>query len=122
MKLNKKLYVSRVLREYTQKDVADMVGVSVPLISQYEKGKTKPTKEIFLKLAVVYNYDKKYTEKIIKELREKKDLSGMTEEEKKERQKQQIKNACKKYYRKNKKKFHQYYLERKKNGTSRNKE
>lgn len=121
MKLNKKLYVSRVLREYTQKEVADMIGISVTAISQYEKGKTRPTKEVFLKLAVIYNFDKKYTDKILKTLREKKDLSGMTEKEKKERQRQQVRNASKKYYKKNKGKFHQYYLERKnKDGASGN--
>lgn len=106
MKLSKKLYISRVLREYTQRDIAKMIGTSAVLICQYEKGKAKPSKDIFLKLAKIYNFDKEYTNKILEELRERKDLTILTEDERKNRKKEQMKRADKKYHLKKGEKIH----------------
>lgn len=47
-----KLKEIRIRRGYTQKDIADIVGVTVAAISRYEKEQRKLDQELIMKLCV----------------------------------------------------------------------
>lgn len=68
--MNKLLYVDEQTRELlsslraerekkklTQKDIGDIVGVKTTTISAYERKKITPTLEVFLKLAMLFEWD-----------------------------------------------------------------
>ena len=119
MKLNNQIYFNRVAKRWSQRYVAEQVGVTASMISLYEKGKNTPSKDVIKKLAELYNVDEQVFLKSLEEVKEYKKLDKMSKKEKEERLRLQQKKARQKYYLKNKKKFHEYYLERKKkNGIS----
>ena len=69
----------RVLRDgagYNQLSIATFLGVDQSLISKFEKGERKPTKEQLIKLADFYNLPKQdllidwFSDKIIYELKD----------------------------------------------------
>lgn len=49
-----KLWIARKCAGYSQKQVADLLGVSLSLISQYEKGRKLPSLGIGLKIEHIY--------------------------------------------------------------------
>lgn len=49
-----KLWIARKCAGYTQKQVAELLGVSLSLISQYEKGGKLPSLPIGLKIEHIY--------------------------------------------------------------------
>lgn len=54
MQLATKLKALREKYGFLQKEVAEGIGVSVPIISNYEKGKKMPSRDTLLKLAKFY--------------------------------------------------------------------
>lgn len=54
MQLATKLKALREKYGFLQKEVAEAIGVSVPIISNYEKGKKMPSRETLIRLAHFY--------------------------------------------------------------------
>lgn len=52
--LNTRLKKLRLKQHYTQKDVADILGVTRATISGYEQGVAEPPADILIKLASIY--------------------------------------------------------------------
>ena len=48
------LTAARVNADKTQREVADLMGVNVSTIANWENGKTSPNVEQFVKLCVIY--------------------------------------------------------------------
>lgn len=53
--MRKLLINMRIKNQYTQKQVAEMIGISQQMISLIETGKRRPTIEIAKKLEVLFN-------------------------------------------------------------------
>lgn len=60
MTLGDKLKDLRIKKSLLQRDVAEGVGISIVMVSQYESGKKKPSRETAIKLADFYNVDISY--------------------------------------------------------------
>ncbi len=60
MTIAEKLKGLRDKKGLFQKDVADGVGVSIVMISQYESGKKKPSRDTIIKLADFFGVDRGY--------------------------------------------------------------
>lgn len=52
--LSERLIEKRRTSGLSQKQVAEMIGISQTMISQYERGERNPSLEVLVKLAVVY--------------------------------------------------------------------
>lgn len=121
MELKEKLYLARVSKRLSLREVAKNIGVSAVCVSMYERGKSRPSKQTFKKLVEFYNVD--FLNNLSdKNLYDKIDIKDLTEEEKAERKRQQMRKASKKYYEKHKEEIKKYYKEynkRRKNGISR---
>lgn len=59
------LWVGRSRIKKTQKEVAEIIGVSKPTISAYETGRTLPSEENLKKLYELYGLDLEKTEDFI---------------------------------------------------------
>lgn len=58
--LNERLRKQREFQKYSQKDVADIIGTSASVISNYESGERTPSIEILIKLAGLYQCSTDY--------------------------------------------------------------
>lgn len=95
-----KLRQARIKSNMTQREVADILGMTYQAISNYERGKTKVESDILVKLCKIYNIsvpdvlsDTSISQKIVTEIKKEEDSSkdlrlqeiincyvGMTEE------------------------------------------
>lgn len=74
--LGNKLKTLRIQRQMTLKDVACRVGVSKSIISAYENGSRRPSYEMLIKLARLFNVTTDYLLGL--EQKKQLDLSGLT--------------------------------------------
>ena len=74
--LGNKLKTLRIQRQMTLKDVACRVGVSKSIISAYENGSRRPSYEMLIKLARLFNVTTDYLHGL--EQKKQLDLSGLT--------------------------------------------
>ena len=74
--LSNKLKTLRIQRQMTLKDVACRVGVSKSIISAYENGSRRPSYEMLIKLARLFNVTTDYLLGL--EQKKQLDLSGLT--------------------------------------------
>lgn len=58
--LGQRLHEQRILKGFSQKQVADAVNVSASIISNYENGERTPSLEILVALARLYNCSTDY--------------------------------------------------------------
>jgi transcriptional regulator with XRE-family HTH domain len=74
--LGNKLKTLRIQRQMTLKDVACRVGVSKSIVSAYENGSRRPSYEMLIKLARLFNVTTDYLLGL--EQKKQLDLSGLT--------------------------------------------
>lgn len=77
--MSERLKNLRTKRNWTQKQVANRIGLAISAVSAYELGTRYPSYDILLKLARLYNVSTDYL--IGKDERQSIDISGLTEEE-----------------------------------------
>ena len=53
--LAKKIKILRITNDWTQKELADMIGVKEYIISNIEQGRSDPAIDIILKLCIAFN-------------------------------------------------------------------
>lgn len=77
-----KLRQARIKSNMTQREVADILGMTYQAISNYERGKTKVESDILVKLCKIYNIsvpdvlsDTSISQKIVTEIKKEEDSS-----------------------------------------------
>lgn len=80
--LGERLTEQRILRKLSQKDVAASVGVSVSVISNYERGERTPSVETLMSLAGLYRCSVDYLLGIEKSSGVSIDSDSLTDEQK----------------------------------------
>lgn len=77
--MGERLKTLRKKRNWTQKQVANRIGLAISAVSAYELGTRYPSYDILLRLARLYNVSTDYL--IGKDERQSIDVSGLSEEE-----------------------------------------
>ena len=79
LNMGERLKSLRIERNYTQKQIANRIGLAISAVSAYELGTRYPSYDILLKLSRIYNVSTDYL--IGKDCSRTLDVSGLSEEQ-----------------------------------------